>query len=83
MTEMMHLRVDVNESLAEDETIQVLMQNEHEYRLRPLGLINGLFGAEICGWGHIAMELDGSGGITSFKRVTHMECSEKSHMGGK
>ena len=51
--------VNVNEKLAAHPTIQVLIRGDvdrapRDYYLRPLGLINGLFGTHDDGYGHIA-----------------------------
>ena len=49
MRDMMALEVAVNDALSEHPTIQVgasLYRHGGEYTLRPLGLINGLFGVD-------------------------------------
>lgn len=69
------LHVAVNTDLANDPTIQVIGLGEEQspipesYVLRPLGLINGLFGVDDRGVGHIAVELDDKGRINRFVRT--------------
>lgn len=69
---MMECSVIVNRTLAEHPTIQVgltVPESEEYFSMRPLGLINGLFGADEDSWGFIAMELDAEGGIVRFLRT--------------
>ena len=53
--------VGVRKILADDPTVQILVVNpavpEPLYQLRPMGLINGLFGVDDTSWGFIAMEM--------------------------
>ena len=71
INELMNKSVEVNKALADHPTIQVGKWGG-KLRLRPLGLINGLFGVMEDGWGHIAMtvELGEPDRIVEFKRVT-------------
>ena len=62
MVALMAVEVSVNQSLAEHPSIQVGWSeldpsNTRSYVLRPLGLINGLFGVDKDDWGFIAMEV--------------------------
>ena len=70
---IMALEVPVNESLAEHPTIQVGESHArpvaNEYTLRPLGLINGLFGVDSDSWGFIAMVVNADGSIDRFERL--------------
>ena len=68
---LMAMETPCNDALADHPTIQV-----GESRLtpgitvvRPIGLINGLFGAAEDDWGFIAMEVDDSGRISEFLRI--------------
>ena len=54
---LMEYRVFCNRALAEDPTIQVL-GDEGEYKVGPLGLINGITGIRKNGWGYIAAVYD-------------------------
>ena len=70
MRDMMALEVPVNDALSEHPTIQVgasLYRHGGEYMLRPLGLINGLFGVDSDGF--IAMIVDADGAIERFERL--------------
>lgn len=72
MRDMMALEVPVNDSLSEHPTIQVgasLYRHGGEYMLRPLGLINGLFGVDSDSWGFIAMVVNADGSIDRFERL--------------
>ena len=70
---LMALEVPANDSLAEHPTIQVgtsmVRPRDGEYVVRPLGLINGLFGADSEDWGFIAMIVDANGAIERFERL--------------
>ena len=71
MRDMMALEVPVNDALSEHPTIQVgasLYRHGGEYMLRPLGLINGLFGGDSDA-GFIAMIVDADGAIERFERL--------------
>lgn len=67
---LMRLEVPVNPRLAAHSTIQVgfseLDPDSSEYVVRPLGLINGLFGVDGDSWGYIAAEIDENGLIRGF-----------------
>ena len=67
---MMRLEVPVNEKLAGHATIQVgtsELDPPHPGKVvRPLGLINGLYGAGDDQWGFIAMMVDEAGKIVKF-----------------
>ena len=69
---LMALEVPANDSLAEHPTIQVgtsmVRPRDGEYVVRPLGLINGLFGVDGDG-GFIAMIVDADGAIERFERL--------------
>jgi hypothetical protein len=59
-------------ALADDPEIQVLQDDPPNgpVYLRPLGLINGLFGADENSIGYISMDIDDSdGSIVGFRRV--------------
>ena len=56
--DMMRQRVDVNDQLLVDHSTIQVGEDEFGAYLRPMGLINGLFGADEDQWGYIAMEVD-------------------------
>ena len=72
MLALMNFGVTVNQTLADHPTIQVWSKEETDgqgYTLRPLGLINGLFGVDIYQWGYIAMSMNEDGTIDKFSRT--------------
>ena len=70
LTALLHCEVQCNKTLADHPTIQVGAYErgtnkpmpDGPYWLRPLGLINGLFGADTDTWGFIAMDVDKENG---------------------
>lgn len=62
---LMRLEVECNAALGRHPSIQVGAQ-WLSLTLRPLGLINGLFGADEDGWGFICMKTDADGRIVEF-----------------
>ena len=66
---LMHMETWCNDKLADHPAIQVGRDHLGHHKLRPLGLINGLFGADQDTWGFIAMDLDDTGKITRFMRL--------------
>ena len=68
---LMAFEVLVNKNLAGHASIQCSPHGEavNYSWLRPLGLINGLFGAGSDSWGYIAMEVDEAGRILRFIRT--------------
>ena len=65
---LMHMETECNRTLKDHPTIQVGSNHLGVTIVRPLGLINGLFGADQDTWGFIAMDLD-EGKITRFMRL--------------
>ena len=62
--------VVVNGALVDHPSIQVgAVPESPHFWLSPLGLINGLFGADHSSWGFIAANVDESGNILSFGRT--------------
>lgn len=58
---VMLYRVTCNAELAQHATVQVGDESEGDgtlFSLGPMGLINGIFGVDEAGWGHIAAVLD-------------------------
>ena len=70
LTELMLMEVEVNEQLVEHPTIQVGKdQLGYPPILRPLGLINGLFGVDKDNRGFITARTDSTGMIVEFIRT--------------
>ena len=73
-----NIRITCNESLARHPTVQVNCQGEALKRWNQVGLIgilNGLFGIDEKGWGHLSLSLD-NGTITSFNVLTDAQIAE-------
>ena len=72
--------VVVNETLADHPSIQVeaVVGATSWFKLRPLGLINGLFGADEDGYGFIAAQTGDDGQITRFIEMPAGERGEAS-----
>ena len=63
---LMQYEVPVNDALAGHPTVQVGMNLDSRVVLRPLGLINGLFGIREDGYGHIVALVDKDGKFIRF-----------------
>ena len=66
---LMRLSVQCNATLARHPSVQV-GAHQHDFELRPLGLINGLFGVDEHDWGFIYMHTAHDDG-----RITHFSLS--------
>ena len=67
MTAIFQTEVKANDALANHLTIQISRLGDGpEYIMRPLGLINGLFGGSGEGWGFIYMVVNSHGQIIKF-----------------
>lgn len=64
-------RVQCNEMIADDPTVQVgsIKEDKGRWEVGLLGIINGIFGTDETGWGYIAANLE-DGVITHFYRKT-------------
>ena len=69
ITALFSLRIACNENLAKHETVQVGRLSENYCQVGMIGILNGLFGIDEHGWGHIAADCD-NGMITEFKVLT-------------
>ena len=77
MAALMTMETSCNEAMADHPSIQVGAYERETgtptlagpYWVRPLGLINGLFGVDADRWGFIAMNVDEHGRITEFLRT--------------
>ena len=61
-------RISCNEDLADHETVQVMARGEF-FQVGMIGILNGLFGIDEHGWGHISADYD-DGKITKFNILT-------------
>ena len=70
---LMSMEVEINDALRDHPTIQVgqsiIDPVDGVCVLRPIGLINALFGTTHDEWGFICMVVDEDGAITEFKRL--------------
>jgi len=77
VSKLMEAEVEVNaEPFIDHPTIQVGHRDydpDQPVILRPLGLINGLFGADQDAWGFIAMIVNDDGSIAEFIRTPGRE----------
>ena len=63
------IRVGCNKAFKDHPTLQVFGLSNSYFIFGIIGLLNGLFGADQHGWGHITAVCDGAK-ITSFKVLT-------------
>ena len=70
-------RVSCNKALGQHPTVQVGYINDdpktERYEVGFLGILNGLFGTDENGWGHIYVHLKENGSIDKFSIGTHEE----------
>lgn len=71
VTALFSLRTACNKKLANHETVQVGVINNY-YQVGMIGVLNGLFGIDDNGWGHIAADYD-NGKIIEFRVLTEDE----------
>lgn len=72
ITALFSLRVACNKKLANHETVQVGVISKQYYQVGMIGVLNGLFGIDDNGWGHIAADYD-DGRIIRFRLLTESE----------
>ena len=66
------IRVGCNKSLADHPTLQVIGLSKDYFIFGIIGLLNGLFGIDEHGWGHIVVDCEGSK-ITRFRVLSNEE----------
>ena len=71
MRDLVNRRVECNEKLASDESIQVGQYAPGRYRVGLLGIVNGLFGIGEDGYGHITLVVSDDGVPFRFVRTKH------------
>lgn len=64
------IRVGCNKSFADHPTLQVAGLSADYFIFGIIGLLNGLFGADKHGWGHISVDCKGAK-ITNFRVLTN------------
>ena len=72
ITALFSMRIACNEALADHETVQVLASYKTFFHVGIMGILNGLFGIDEHGWGHISIDYD-DGKITGFRVLTEDE----------
>ena len=65
-------RVNCNKQLADDHTIQVGQVADKTWEVGMLGIINGIFGVDVSGWGYIAAMYN-DGNLVGFKVLNRIE----------
>ena len=63
------IRMACNESLSDHDTVQVGVIQPNYFQVGMIGILNGLFGKDEFGWGHICADYY-DGKIISFKMLT-------------
>ena len=63
-------RIMCNRYLADHESVQVRQLGDNVFQVGMIGIINGLFGIDQNGWGHIAADYD-NGKIIKFRLLTN------------
>lgn len=72
ITALFSMRIGCNGALADHETVQVLVSSGTYFQVGMVGILNGLFGIDEHGWGHITIDYD-DGKITGFRVLTEDE----------
>ena len=72
ITALFSMRIGCNEALADHKTVQVLVSSGTYFQVGMVGILNGLFGIDESGWGHISIDYD-DGKITGFRVLTEDE----------
>jgi len=63
------VRVNCNEKIADHPSVQVAVFNEGFFSMGVTGILNGLFGVDKHGWGHITAVYD-DGKLINFQLLT-------------
>lgn len=69
ITKLFDTRIHCNEAIANHETVQVINVGIHYFKVGMIGILNGLFGIDEYGWGHIIANYE-DGKIISFEVLT-------------
>ncbi|MGD9161859.1 MAG: hypothetical protein PVG39_25840 [Desulfobacteraceae bacterium] len=54
------IRVGCNKTMADHPTVQVACLSDNYFIVGIIGILNGLFGSDEHGWGHISADYEGS-----------------------
>jgi len=68
-------RIMCNRYLADHKTVQVRQLGEDAFQVGMIGILNGLFGIDENGWGHIAADYD-NGKIIRFRLLSYEDVKE-------
>jgi len=63
------IRVACNKQMADHSTVQVAVISNDYFIFGIIGILNGLFGSDEHGWGHISADID-NGKVTGFRVLT-------------
>ena len=69
VSSLFSMRLMCNEDLADHESVQVRQLADNVFQVGMIGILNGLFGSDRHGWGHIAADYD-NGKIIRFRLLT-------------
>lgn len=69
ITKLFDMRINCNEDMANHKTVQVSNFGIHYFKVGMIGILNGLFGIDEHGWGHIAANYE-DGKIINFEVLT-------------
>jgi len=68
ITALFSMRTACNKEMADHETVQVGALSKDYFQVGMIGVLNGLFGIDSNGWGHICAHYD-NGSITHFEAL--------------
>lgn len=75
------MRVGCNEEMANHPSVQISVSGDNYYSAGVIGVLNGLFGADEYGWGHISATYD-DGKLINFRLLTNKDVEEYTKKGG-
>ncbi len=71
ITALFSVRISCNKDMADHPTVQVGAEGNY-YQVGMIGILNGLFGSDKNGWGHISAEYD-NGTIKNFSLLSNKD----------
>jgi len=69
------MRIICNEELADHETVQVHQLGPETFQVGMIGILNGLFGIDEFGWGHVVADYENAK-ISGFRVLTTDDVKE-------
>ena len=75
VSSLFSMRITCNEKLADHKTVQVRELGKDTFQVGMIGILNGLFGIDEFGWGHIVADYK-NGLITGFRVLTTEDVKE-------